>query len=41
MGCQAEKSAERRVTAFPMKDLGGSGRTSSYVDRNADAPVCI
>lgn len=39
MGCAAEKSLDRRVTSFPMKDLGGTGRTSSYADRNTDAPV--
>jgi hypothetical protein len=39
MGCISEKSSERRVTSFPMKDLGGSGRSSAYADRSADAPV--
>lgn len=39
MGCIAEKSSERRITAFPMKDLGGSGKSSAYADRTADAPV--
>lgn len=39
MGCLSEKSSERRVTSFPMKDLGGSGRSSAYADRSADAPV--
>jgi predicted cobalt transporter CbtA len=38
MGCISEKSSERRVTSFPMKDLGGSGRSSAYADRSADAP---
>ncbi|KAJ3665387.1 hypothetical protein Zmor_000884 [Zophobas morio] len=38
IGCISEKSSERRVTSFPMKDLGGSGRSSAYADRNADAP---
>ncbi|KAK9732358.1 Reeler domain [Popillia japonica] len=39
LGCAAERSAERRVTSFPMKDLAGSGRTSTYSDSNADAPL--
>ncbi|GJQ82659.1 hypothetical protein Trydic_g19676 [Trypoxylus dichotomus] len=39
LGCAAERSAERRVTSFPMKDLAGSGRTSTYSDTNADAPL--
>uniref|UniRef100_A0AAR5PZM2 DOMON domain-containing protein n=1 Tax=Dendroctonus ponderosae TaxID=77166 RepID=A0AAR5PZM2_DENPD len=38
MNCIAERSSERRVTAFPMKDLGGTGRSSVYEDRSADAP---
>ncbi|XP_066143030.1 putative ferric-chelate reductase 1 homolog [Euwallacea fornicatus] len=38
MNCIADKSSERRVTSFPMKDLGGSGRNSAYADRNGDAP---
>ncbi|ERL92755.1 hypothetical protein D910_10064, partial [Dendroctonus ponderosae] len=41
MNCIAERSSERRVTAFPMKDLGGTGRSSVYEDRSADAPVCV
>lgn len=41
MGCASEKSAERRITSFPMKDLGGSGKTSAYADRNSDAPVIL
>lgn len=41
MGCASEKSAERRITSFPMKDLGGSGKTSAYSDRNSDAPVIL
>lgn len=39
MGCVSERTSERRVTSFPMKDLGGSGRSSAYTDRNGDAPV--
>lgn len=27
------------MSSFPMRDLGGSGRTSAYSDRSADAPV--
>ncbi|CAG9761930.1 unnamed protein product [Ceutorhynchus assimilis] len=38
MNCVAEKSSERRVSSFPMKDLGGSGKSSAYADRSADAP---
>ncbi|XP_030765696.1 putative ferric-chelate reductase 1 homolog [Sitophilus oryzae] len=38
MNCVAERSGENRITSFPMKDLGGSGRTSAYTDRNPDAP---
>ncbi|RZB38617.1 ferric-chelate reductase 1 -like, partial [Asbolus verrucosus] len=38
MGCVSEKSSERKVTSFPMKDLGGSGRSSAYADRSSDAP---
>ncbi|XP_044263845.1 putative ferric-chelate reductase 1 homolog [Tribolium madens] len=38
VGCISEKSFERRVTSFPMKDLGGSGRSSAYADRTGDAP---
>lgn len=30
-----------RVTSFPMRDLGGSGRTSAYSDNNYDAPVSL
>ncbi|KAJ8960122.1 hypothetical protein NQ318_003841 [Aromia moschata] len=39
MWCASEKSSDSRVTSFPMKDLGGSGRNSAYADRSADAPV--
>ncbi|XP_060531143.1 putative ferric-chelate reductase 1 homolog isoform X2 [Cylas formicarius] len=38
LNCTAEKSSERRVTSFPMKDLGASGRNSGYNDRSPDAP---
>ncbi|XP_022913819.1 putative ferric-chelate reductase 1 homolog [Onthophagus taurus] len=38
LNAASEKQAERRVTSFPMKDLGGSGRTSAYSDRGGDAP---
>lgn len=41
MNCIADKSSERRVTSFPMKDLGGSGRNSAYADRSGDAPVSL
>ncbi|KAK9877469.1 hypothetical protein WA026_018577 [Henosepilachna vigintioctopunctata] len=37
MGCVSEKSANGRVSSFPMKDLG-TGRSVSYMDRSADAP---
>lgn len=37
MNCVAEKSSERRVSSFPMKDLG-TGRSSAYADRSSDAP---
>ncbi|CAG9863967.1 unnamed protein product [Phyllotreta striolata] len=33
----SEKSGDSRVSSFPMKDLGGSGRNSVYNDRNMDA----
>lgn len=39
MNCVADKSSDRRVTSFPMKDIGGGGRNSAYLDRNADAAV--
>ncbi|KAL1497531.1 hypothetical protein ABEB36_008475 [Hypothenemus hampei] len=38
MNCIADRSSERRVTSFPMKDLGGPGRNSAYSDRSSDAP---
>lgn len=41
MNCISEKSSESRVSSFPMKDLGGSGRSSAYQDRSLDAPVSI
>ncbi|XP_050316010.1 putative ferric-chelate reductase 1 homolog [Anthonomus grandis grandis] len=38
MNCIAERSSERRVSSFPMKDLGGSGRSSAFADRSSDTP---
>ncbi|KAJ8966292.1 hypothetical protein NQ317_019194 [Molorchus minor] len=41
MGCISEKSPDKIITSFPMKDLVASGRNSAYPDPNADAPVSI
>ncbi|KAG5873690.1 hypothetical protein JTB14_016858 [Gonioctena quinquepunctata] len=38
LNCISERSLESRVSSFPMKDLGGSGRSSAYADRDMDAP---
>lgn len=37
----AEKQSGSRVSSFPMKDLGGSGRSSAYTEQTLDAPVSI
>lgn len=37
MYCMSEKSGDSRVSSFPMKDLGGSGRNSAYNDRSMDS----
>ncbi|XP_056640678.1 putative ferric-chelate reductase 1 homolog [Diorhabda sublineata] len=35
--CVSEKSSDSRVSSFPMKDLGGTGRNSLYNERSLDA----
>ncbi|KAL3289082.1 hypothetical protein HHI36_003524 [Cryptolaemus montrouzieri] len=36
-GCISERTADGRVSSFPMKDLS-TGRNAAYMDRNVDAP---
>lgn len=38
MGCESDQSKNQRISSFPMKDLGGTGRMSSYSNRSGDAP---
>lgn len=41
LNCIAERQSGSRVSSFPMKDLGGSGRSSAYTEQPLDAPVSI
>lgn len=40
MGCLSERSADGRVSSFPMKDLN-TGRNATHLDRNGDYPVSL
>lgn len=37
LGCASENSSNQRISSFPMKDLGGSGKISDHMV-NVDAP---